>query len=229
MAWNVEYRMRCRHIRASFADMQPPDSTNGITFSCYQNSSTEFDILLTKIAKPLLQTVKDICMDEFRLAPKCTFPNDSNPPSRIKQFANHPPVPFPVGPDFFAPEVRIGGGQTEETAAMAMSVPVASVNKYDRAIFRENEIGRTGKPSVGHPVAVSPSKQPLADDQFYAGISAADTRHHAAAGKAVNDISHDIQCRWKAISWLFVWSSSSCKPVLQPFSKHLPAVPIRHG
>ena len=71
-----------------------------------------------------------------------------------------------------------------------MPVPEATVNKNDRPVFLQYQIGLTGQALIVQPVTVATSEQTLAHHNFRLRVFSADSRHIAAAGSWSMNIWH---------------------------------------
>lgn len=71
-----------------------------------------------------------------------------------------------------------------------MSVPEATVYEQGRAIARKRRVWLSGYIARMKSVAKPLSVKRLADFDFWPGIFATDSRHHPAARRLVNDVTH---------------------------------------
>ena len=75
-----------------------------------------------------------------------TFPNNQNSPTIVIEDLVVPSVALPVLFEFLLPKLhsRFWGGRGLAT----MPVPETTVHEHDSPVFREDQVGRTGKALV---------------------------------------------------------------------------------
>lgn len=69
-------------------------------------------------------------------------------------------------------------------------MPKTPMHKHDRPTRRENQIGFAGQTRATQPVPQTLCMKRLSQKHFRLGVFASDTRHHATAGRCINNICH---------------------------------------
>ncbi len=80
-----------------------------------------------------------------------------------------------------------------EGGAVCMTVPEATVDEDDAAVFRQDDVGLAGEGSVERTVdgeAVAEAVEQRAESQFRRGVAAVDARHDVGAFLGGEDIHH---------------------------------------
>jgi len=143
--------------------------------------------VLRGVAGQPLFDLRDGC--HKALSAEGTFPDDRDPPARLKQLLAMSLVACDVPGKLCLPEIRAcrrGGG----ILAARMTVPEAAVDKADSAMLGKDQIRPSGQPLVMQSVAESARMQRLAQRQLWPGILAPDASHHSRPCRLVNDVRH---------------------------------------
>lgn len=74
-----------------------------------------------------------------------------------------------------------------------MTVPEAAVDEDHGAVFGQANV-RLARQVAVQAIAEAASVQRLADQQFRFGVLAANTGHHPAAGRRIDDVSQRLPC-----------------------------------
>lgn len=121
-------------------------------------------------------------------APNATFPDHDHTPSCRQQGFDVSFVSGNVLLELVGPELR-PGCRRRRVFASVVPMPVAAMNKQADAVSWQNDVRRTGQPTIVQHIAKSGSVQIPPNRQFRPGILSTDTRHPTSAGCSVNDVS----------------------------------------
>ncbi|MCG3131842.1 MAG: hypothetical protein FLDDKLPJ_02652 [Phycisphaerae bacterium] len=148
-------------------------------------------------------------MDESRLHPHLTFPNDKNSPTRAAQGRLNAPIPLAVSCSLGAPEGRVADRSAAASFAV-VHVPVASMHEDDSATSTKDEVGFAREVCGMKSEAAAQAVSDAPNDQLGLGVLAANRGHALAALGGRESIAH------KALTFHRASCRTSCPGTRRP-------------
>ena len=130
------------------------------------------------------------------------FPDNSLPPSSVRQSSGRSLIDLPVSIYLGAPEFSSCCRPFEEVAIVP--VPETAVREKHRLVAGKYNIRLAWKIAVMQPESEPQGVQATTQDQFRLRVGAPDARHHAASHRRGNDVRHR--------RWGLNQASSPCAP-----------------
>ena len=121
--------------------------------------------------------------------PYLAFPDDRHPPAPFAKVSDVPTVSLLIGGKFCCPEAGTSRRRCCE-AAFRVSVPVATVNEYDRTMAGHDKIRTSRQVLAMQPVAETGSMQSSSNVHFRFGVYATNASHHSRTRFWVYDVRH---------------------------------------
>ena len=129
---------------------------------------------------------------EYQRITRLTLPYRQNLPPYGHQSSNIRLIPGDILRELAGPELCTGRGRSSKSASR-MPVPETSVDKHDRAVSGENEVGPAGEFPQVQPVPQAAGMQITTHEHLRAGILATDRGHHSRPRFRINHVCHDDQ------------------------------------
>lgn len=117
---------------------------------------------------------------ERPVIPRLAFPNHEHTPAELAERGAGAGVTPSICPEFGFPN-RPSGFRSGGPRAALVAVPEATVNKNNRPVAREDDVGRAGQPPRAHSEAEPDPVKKRAHAQFRGGVARADSRHYCAS------------------------------------------------
>ena len=125
----------------------------------------------------------------FAWIPQLALPYDKHPPTVAPKLADMLLVIGHVAGEFFAPELPVGLGRRGDLAS-SVSMPEAAMNKDDRPMPGQDDVGLAGQRTIMKPEPEAGLVQQGPHDEFRLGVLALDQGHATTAFFFCKNIHH---------------------------------------
>jgi hypothetical protein len=122
-----------------------------------------------------------------------TFPNNQSSPIQSMQLIHTLAIPFNISRQFITPKNGIRCGEMKGIASVC--VPKAAVNKHNRSVLRQYQVGPSRQCRPIEPKTKTQTMQPLPNCQFRSRVLPSNSSHHAASHSHINNVIHGLICQ----------------------------------